>query len=52
VTFARKIAHHKAGKKIYFKTEDVKQFILNPENRVSTREEIEAEAEKILAVKN
>jgi excisionase family DNA binding protein len=40
----RVIPHYKARRKIYFKLEDLENFVLNNDNRVKSNEEIEREA--------
>jgi len=46
LTHLRKIPHYKPGKKIYFKKEDVDNYIFR--NRIKTESEIQAQAEQKL----
>lgn len=43
-TSRRIIPHYKTRRKIYFKQEDLDQYVINSENRVKSTEEIEQEA--------
>jgi len=43
-TSRRYIPHYKTRRKIYFKIEDLQNYVLNSANRVQSNEEIEQEA--------
>ncbi len=44
-----RISFYKNGKIIYYKKEDLENFVLNKNNRIKSQEEIEIEAETYLA---
>lgn len=46
----RIIPHYKTRRKIYFKLEDLYNYVMNSENRIKSNEEIEKEAVRYEAI--
>lgn len=42
------LPHYKTGKNIYFAPADLKEFVLNPKNRVSSKSEITTQAANVV----